>query len=136
MVMKKILIIIFLIFPYSKIFGQESDTTIYAITEIQPSFQYGNCTITRESCKKYFLENFRMPKELSGFCFEGKIMIMFVLEKDGSISNAKVLRGIDSNLDSLVLETVKSMPKWFPGKIKGKIVRSQFFMLVSIEWLY
>ena len=57
----------------------------------------------------------------------GKVYIQFVIEKDGSITDVKVARGVDSSLDKEAVRVVKSMPKWTPGKMKdGKVVRVQY----------
>jgi len=82
------------------------------------------------------MENFKMPKELLDDGFTGKIYIQFVVEKDGTITERKLIRGINSTLDSLVLESVKSMPKWDAGKIRDKRVRTYYSLPVSIRWLY
>lgn len=135
--MRKInLVLIFTFFLISCCFGQENDTTIYRITEILPSFKYKDCEKTYESCEKFFMENFKMPKELLDDGFTGKIYIQFVVEKDGTITERKLIRGINSTLDSLVLESVKSMPKWDAGKIRDKRVRTYYSLPVSIRWLY
>jgi len=61
---------------------------------------------------------------------QGTVYVQFVIEKDGSISNTKILRGVSSNMDKEVIRVVKLMPKWKPGTQKGKAVRCQFNMPV------
>lgn len=58
---------------------------------------------------------------------QGKVVVTFVIEKDGSITNAKVTQALYPSLDEESLRIVKSMPKWTPGKMKdGKVVRVQY----------
>jgi len=116
--------------------SQVRDTTVHILPEIHPTFKFENCTTTDESVKEYFLTNFKMPLVLQDNCFVGKVWVQFVVEKDSSISNVKVIRGIDKRLDTLVLRTVKSMPQWCPGSNNGKTVRCQFILPTDIKWLY
>ena len=116
--------------------GQSSDTTIYRTTEVEATFKYNNGTSEYESCKRYFLQNFKMPAILEANGYIGKIYVEFVIEKDSTISNVKVRRGMGDSLDKHVADTVKAMPRWGPGKIKGKSVRTYFIIPVSIIWLY
>lgn len=57
---------------------------------------------------------------------QGRVMITFVVEKDGTISDAKVVRSVASSLDQEALRMVKSMPKWTPGKQNGNPVRVRY----------
>ena len=117
-------------------FGQDQDTTIYLIQDIQPEFKYENCLNTPEACKKYFMTNFKMPKLLENNGYHGIIIVSFIVEKDSSISHISLSRGMEDTLDKYVLETVKTMHKWIPGIVNGKVVRSKFTLPVSVRWLY
>jgi len=117
-------------------FGQERDTTIYLIQDIQPEFKYENCLNTPEACKKYFMTNFKMPKILEDNGYQGNIIVSFIIEKDSSISHISLIRGMGDALDKYVIETVKTMHKWTPGFVNGKKVRSRFILPVSVRWLY
>ena len=117
-------------------FGQERDTTIYLIQDIQPEFKYENCLNTPEACKKYFMTNFKMPKILEDDGYQGNIIVSFIIEKDSSISHISLIRGMGDALDKYVIETVKTMHKWTPGFVNGKKVRSRFILPVSVRWLY
>lgn len=128
------LISLFITFLSLNCLGQSSDTTIYRTTEVEPRFKYDNGTI--EACKCYFLLNFKMPAILEANGYNGKIYVEFVIEKDSTLSNVKVRRGMGDSLDKYVTNAVRSMPKWGPGKIKGESVRTYFIIPVSISWLY
>lgn len=63
----------------------------------------------------------------------GKVYIQFVIEKDGSITDVKVARGVDSSLDKEAVRVVKSMPKWTPGKQRGKPVRVAYTLPINFQ---
>lgn len=117
-------------------FGQEQDTTIFLIQDIQPEFKYEDCLNTPDACKKFFMNNFKMPKILLDNGYQGRIIVSFIVEKDSSISHISLTRGMGDALDKYVLETVRTMRKWTPGIVNGKIARSQFTLPVSLLWLY
>jgi hypothetical protein len=116
--------------------GQQTDTMIFSQPEINPTFQYDTCTSIRSSVKKYFMDKYKIPTILIDNGYTGSIYVEFVVERDSSISNIKLIRGIDEPLDKSVIETIKAMPKWIPGINKGKAVRTRFVLPVSIRWLY
>nr|WP_320000039.1 energy transducer TonB [uncultured Draconibacterium sp.] len=117
-------------------FGQKTDTTIYIHPDIEPTFKYDTCTSLTSSVKEYFVDNYKMPKLLLDNGYVGKVYVEFVIEKDGSLSNIKLVQGIDKPLDKTVVETVKSMQKWIPGINNEKTVRTKFVLPISIHWLY
>lgn len=71
------------------------------------------------------------PEEALKNNIQGTVYVNFVVEKDGSISNPKVIRGVNDLLDNEALKVVKMMPRWTPGKQKGKTVRVEFTMPVK-----
>ena len=117
-------------------FGQQTDTTIYSNPDIQPIFKYDTCSSSIKSINKYFIDKYKLPSLYNETDFAGYILIEFVIEKDGTISNVKVLRGIDKQLDVTVEETFKSMPKWIPGIFNGKNVRTKYKFPVTIHLLH
>jgi hypothetical protein len=129
-------ILLVLMFLSSVCKGQQIDTLICTNPDSYPSFKYDTCSNISESVKMYFIDNFNMPDSLVNNCYEGKVLIGLVIEKDGSISKVELIRGIYNPLDNLVLMTAQSMPRWTPGIYDGKVVRSQFIIPVSIKWLY
>ena len=116
--------------------GQQIDTTIYSEPDIQPTFKYDTCTSSVESINKYFIDKYKLPSIYGETDLAGNILIEFVVEKDSTISNVKVLRGIDEQLDVSVKETFKSMPKWIPGIYNGKTVRTKYIFPVTVQLLH
>ena len=64
---------------------------------------------------------------------QGKVFVQFVVDKDGSIEEVKVLRAVSDGLDKEALRLVKSMPKWSPGKMGGKPVKCRFNLPVVFK---
>ena len=95
--------------------------SLYRVTEVMPEYPGGPNEMMR-----YIQENIKYPQSAIDNKIEGRVFVTFVVEKDGSISNAAVLRGIDKECDAEALRVVSSMPKWNPGQQDGKNVRTQF----------
>ena len=95
--------------------------SIYRVTEVMPEYPGGP-----NEMMKYLQENIKYPQSAKDNKIEGRVFVTFVVEKDGSITNATVLRGIDKECDAEALRVVSSMPKWNPGQQDGKNVRTQF----------
>lgn len=97
------------------------DDQIYTISEISPEFPGGV-----EAIERYLRNNIRYPQVALENNISGTVYVTFVVEQDGSITNPRVLRGIGGGCDQEAVRLVKSMPKWIPGKQRGKPVRVQF----------
>ena len=98
-----------------------SQDSIYRVAEVMPQYPGGPNEMMR-----YIQENIKYPQSAKDNKIEGRVFISFVVEKDGSITNAAVMRGIDKECDAEALRVVSSMPKWTPGQHKGEVVRTQF----------
>jgi len=75
---------------------------------------------------KWIADNTKYPESPREMGITGRILVQFVIEKDGSVSNVKVLRKVDPYLDKEAVRVIKSMPKWKPGKQRGKPVKVSF----------
>ncbi|MBQ8222445.1 MAG: M56 family metallopeptidase [Bacteroidales bacterium] len=95
--------------------------SIYKVAQEMPQFPGGV-----NELMKYLQENIKYPQSAKDKKVEGRVFVTFVIEKDGSITNAQVMRGIDEACDVEALRVVNSMPKWIPAKQEGEAVRSQF----------
>ena len=100
---------------------QVTQDSIYRVSDAMPEYPGGPNEMMR-----YIQENIKYPQSAIDNKIEGRVFVTFVVEKDGSISNAAVLRGIDKECDAEALRVVSSMPKWNPGQHKGEVVRTQF----------
>ena len=101
--------------------GCVDNDTVYNIVEQMPEYPGGV-----EAMMKYIAENVKYPEEAKDKDIAGRVFLAFVVEKDGSVSNVKVLRGIGGGCDEEAARVINSMPKWKPGKQKGKPVRVSY----------
>ena len=100
--------------------GQVCDT-IYNGAETMPQFPGGP-----NELMKYLSENTKYPESAKANKIEGRVFVSLVIEKDGSVTNAEVMRGIDKECDAEAVRVVSSMPKWQPGTQNGEAVRCRF----------
>ena len=98
-----------------------SQDSIHRVSEVMPQYPGGP-----NEMMKYISDNIKYPQSAKDNKIEGRVFVTFVVEKDGSITNAAVMRGIDKECDAEALRVVASMPKWTPGQHKGEVVRTQF----------
>jgi protein TonB len=102
---------------------EEKEDEIFVFVEDQPSFPGGD-----EARIKYLQENIKYPEMAKESGIQGTVYVTFVVEKDGRITNVKVLRGIGGGCDEEAVRIIKNMPRWKPGKQRGRAVRAQFNM--------
>lgn len=99
----------------------EEENKVFDIVEQQPLFPGGPTALM-----KYLSENTKYPVVAQENGVQGRVTVQFVVEKDGSISDVHVLRGVDPSLDKEAVRVVKSMPRWTPGKQNGITVRVNY----------
>ena len=97
------------------------EAEIFTIVEDQPSFPGGESALF-----EYLQNNIAYPQMAKESNIQGTVFVTFVVEPDGFISNVKVLRGIGGGCDNEAIRVVRKMPRWAPGKQRGKPVRVQF----------
>ncbi len=95
---------------------------IFVIVEDMPGFGGGDSNKFRE----YIQKNLKYPDIAAENGIQGRVFVAFVVEPDGSVSNVRVVRGVDPALDREAVRVVESSPKWTPGKQRGKPVRVSF----------
>ena len=100
----------------------------YDVVEVMPQFPGGPAAMLQ-----YMAMNIRYPKEASDKNVEGRVIAGFVVEKDGSISDARVVKSVDPLLDAEALRVVNSMPNWTPGMQDGKPVRVKYTIPVTFR---
>ncbi|MFZ4401251.1 MAG: energy transducer TonB [Bacteroidales bacterium] len=122
---------IFLFVLYSsdnKLFSQENKKAdeILNIVEISPEFPGGD-----EARNSFLVNNIVYPRKARKKGVEGIVYATFVVEKDGKISDVRILKGIGCQCDEEVIRVIKLMPVWKPGKQNGDAVRVQFNLPVK-----
>lgn len=101
---------------------------IFTIVEEQPEFPGGMA-----ECYKWIGKNLQYPTISAENGVQGRVTVNFVVNADGSIVDVKVLRGVDPYLDKEAIRVVSKMPKWKPGKQRGKAVRCSFNLPVRFK---
>jgi TonB family protein len=100
--------------------------TIFTAVEQQPGFPGGN-----QACATYLRTNIKYPAEARKNKIQGRVITSFVVMKDGSIGDVKVLNGIGYGADEEAVRVIKNMPKWYPGMQNGHPVNVQYTMPIS-----
>ena len=98
------------------------------VVEQMPMFPGGP-----EALFNYLSENITYPKECEDVCVQGRVVVIFVVEKDGSITNAEVVKSVYPPLDEEALRVVKGMPKWIPGMMNGEPTRVKYTVPVTFR---
>lgn len=101
---------------------------VFKVVEVDPEFPGGV-----EALYKYLAENIKYPVMAKNNKVEGRVYITFVIEKDGTVSDAKVLRSVNEELDAEALRVIKAMPKWKPGMQQGVPVRVQYNIPITFK---
>jgi TonB family protein len=101
---------------------------VFVLVEDMPEFPGGD-----EARNNYLTKNIKYPEVARKEGIEGRVFITFVVEKDGSIADVKVLRGIGGGCDEEAVRVIENMPVWIPGKQRGKNVRVQFNMPIVFK---
>jgi len=94
---------------------------VFTVVEDPPQFPGGI-----EAQQTFLVQNIVYPAEAKSKGIQGTVYINFIVEKDGRVTNAKVLRGVATSLDTEALRVINSMPRWTPGTQRGEAVRVSF----------
>ena len=81
----------------------------------------------------WIYNNIRYPEAAKEKKLEGKVYVRFIIEKDGSISNVKIIRGVSPELDNEAKTVIASMPKWEPGMQKGQAVPVKYTLPITFR---
>jgi protein TonB len=99
--------------------GDEGE--VFQVVEQMPEFPGG-----MDKLMEYLSKNIKYPSIAQENNIQGRVIVEFVVNKDGSIVEPKVMRSVDTSLDNEAMRVIKSMPKWNPGKQRGKAVRVRY----------
>jgi len=105
-----------------------NSTRVYDVVEQMPSFPGGISGL-----RTYLNQNIRYPAEAQENCVQGRVVVSFVVGKDGHISDVTVLRSVDPSLDKEAIRVIRNMPRWSPGKQGGEPVRVRYNVPVSFR---
>ena len=127
--MKKLLsLFLLMLFTEAVLFAQVAtdDTLLYGHVDVDAEFPGGMEELVMFACM-----NIEYPEQAQKANIEGKVFARFCVEKDGSVSNIKILRDIGYGCGDAVVKMLKSMPRWKPAKVDGKNVREEFSLPVN-----
>ena len=110
--------------------AEEDEVTneIFTVVEDMPMFPGGESALL-----SYIGKSVKYPVIAQENGIQGRVIVSFVVEKDGSVADATVVRGVDPSLDKEALRVVNAMPKWTPGKQRGKPVRVKYTLPVTFR---
>ena len=105
---------------------EEDDEEFFMVVENMPEFPGGDLGLM-----KFIQKNVRYPAIAKEYNITGKVYISFIVDKQGRVTNVKIVRGVDKNLDAEALRVVSLLPKYKPGKQRGKAVRVMFTIPIN-----
>ena len=127
--LKVALMMLVLLFSFMTSTAQtKKNDMVFDVVEVMPQFPGGQIAMM-----KYIMENMKYPKQAMKEGIQGRVTVSFIVEKDGRVSNVRLLRSVQPLLDKEAVRVVKSMPKWSPGKHNGKPVRVRFNLPVMFK---
>jgi protein TonB len=107
---------------------KEEETKVFDVVEQMPSFPGGDAALM-----KFLSEHIKYPVVAEENGIQGRVIATFVVERDGSITDVKVIKSVDPSLDKEAIRVLKSMPKWIPGKQNGSAVRVKYTVPVTFR---
>ena len=105
---------------------EEDDEEFFMVVENMPEFPGGDLGLM-----KFIQKNVRYPAIAKEYNITGKVYVSFIVDKQGKVTNVKIVRGVDKNLDAEALRVVSLLPKYKPGKQRGKKVRVMFTIPIN-----
>lgn len=106
----------------------DKETVCFGAHPVDPEFPGG-----MDSLYAYLCRNVSYPAEARDSNITGKVFVSFTIERDGSVTDVKILRDIGGGCGAAVVEAVKNMPRWKPATMQGKPIRMQFSLPVNFS---
>ena len=107
---------------------QQKKNKVYDQPEVLPEFPGG-----MQKLMEYLITSVKYPAEAQKKSIQGRVFVQFIVEKNGTISHLEISKTTHPLLDNEALRVVESMPKWTPGKVKGKAVRTSMTLPISFK---
>jgi periplasmic protein TonB len=109
--------------------GGGGGSGLYTTVDEMPKFRGGDINKFREWVQK----KTKYPDEATINGIHGKVYVTFIVERDGTVSNGKVVKGVDPLIDNEALKAVMSSPKWSPGRLRGESVRVSYIIMLNFQ---
>ena len=107
---------------------KEEENKVFDVVEQMPSFPGGNSALMQ-----YLSKNIKYPVVAEENGIQGRVICTFVVERDGRVTDVRVVKSVDPSLDKEAVRVIKSMPKWIPGKQNGSAVRVKYTLPVTFR---
>ena len=107
-------------------YEEEDRNEVFNSVENMPEFPGGDLGLM-----KYLQKNVKYPAIAKEYNITGKVYVSFIVDRSGSVTNVKIVRGVDKNLDAEAMRVVKSLPRYTPGRQRGKAVRVMFTIPIN-----
>ena len=107
---------------------KEEENKVFEVVEQMPSFPGGTTALMQ-----YLSKNTKYPPVAEENCIQGRVDCSFVIERDGSVSDVRIIKSVDPSLDKEAIRVVSSMPKWIPGRQNGQMVRVKYNLPVTFR---
>lgn len=120
--MKNILLFLFLSVSYVNFAQEETSDS----SDVEAGFPGGT-----QALQRFISDNVKYPQEAIDSCEKGRVYISYVVEKDGSLTNIVIARGVSPLLDAEAIRVMKSMPKFIPGESNGKKVKTRCHLPIT-----
>lgn len=108
--------------------GNTEPQGVFDVVEDMPQYPGG-----MQALFSYLQENITYPKDAQEKKISGRVLVTFIVEKDGSISSVETVKSVFPSLDEEAVRIVKGMPNWKPGKQNGKVVRVKYTLPISFS---
>ena len=99
---------------------------VFVIVDEMPQFPGGGLEL-----KKFIAKNIKYPVEAHKKGIEGKVYVSFVINKKGGVEDIKIMRGAEASLDTEAIRVIGALPKWVPGKQRGKKVKVAYTVPIN-----
>lgn len=126
--MKKLFILLLFLIPFIGFSQSNSNDQVFLAVEQMPQFPGGDAKLF-----EYLQSNVAYPPEARTNGVEGTVYVSFVISRDGSVEDIKVLKSVDSFLDTEAIRVIASMPKWKPGYQNGKLAKVQYQVPIKFK---
>ncbi len=106
----------------------QKDDTIYDMVDTRPTFVGGDAAMY-----KFLSETTKYPAVAKENNIQGKVLVQFIVDEKGKAINPRIIRGIDPSLDAEAIRVINAMPKWNPGILKGKAVKTRYTIPIDFR---
>lgn len=113
---------------YANTIAPQDSSDVFDVVEQMPEFPGGI-----NGLMQYLMTNVKYPVDAQKSKTEGRVLVMFIVDREGNVTEPEILKSVSPSLDAEALRVVNAMPKWTPGKQKGKPVRVKYTLPIAFQ---